>query len=58
MSNCSCPSCGVQINSKYAVKRNYKVVKVLPLKFCPCCGVRLRVVKNEYGWVDGYEVVE
>lgn len=48
-----CPRCGIRVQSKFMTDPNKVQRHVGELRFCPVCGVRLRVVRNDLGQVTG-----
>lgn len=52
-----CPHCGILVQSKFTTDPNRRPRYVDELRFCPVCGVRLRVIRGVYGAVKGAEVV-
>lgn len=52
-----CPHCGVLVQSKFTTDQNKRPLHVGELRYCPVCGVRLRLIRGVYGMVKGAEVV-
>ena len=52
-----CPHCGVIVQSKFTTDPNKRPRHVGELRFCPVCGVRLRLIRGVHGMVKGAEVV-
>lgn len=48
-----CPRCGIRVQSKFMTDPNKVPRRVGWLGFCPVCGVRLSLVRNERGGVTG-----
>lgn len=48
-----CPRCGIRVQSKFMTDPEKVPRHVGELRFCPVCGVRLRVVRNGLGQVTG-----
>lgn len=52
-----CPHCGVLVQSKFTTDPNKRPRHVGELRYCPVCGVQLRLIRGVYGMVKGAEVV-
>ena len=48
-----CPRCGIRVQSKFMTDPNKIPRHVGWLNFCPVCGVRLSLVRDERGNVAG-----
>lgn len=48
-----CPRCGIRVQSKFMTDPNKVPRHVGELRYCPVCGVRLSLVRNERGGVTG-----
>lgn len=48
-----CPRCGIRVQSKFTTDQEKIPLHVAELMFCPVCGIRLKVVRNELGQVVG-----
>lgn len=48
-----CPRCGIRVQSKFMTDPNKVQRRVGWLGFCPVCGVRLSLVRDERGCVTG-----
>ena len=46
-----CPRCGIRVQSKFTTDPNKVPRRVGWLGFCPVCGVRLSLVRDERGGV-------
>lgn len=53
-----CPRCGIRVQSKFVTDPNKRPRHVGELRYCPVCGVRLRLVRSIYGTIKGAEVVD
>lgn len=51
-----CPRCGIRVQSKFMADPNKRPRHMGELRYCPVCGVRLRVVRNDLGQVKGVVV--
>lgn len=52
-----CPHCGVLVQSKFVTDPSKRPRYVGELRFCPVCGVRLRLIRGVHGMVKGAVVV-
>lgn len=54
----TCPRCGIRTQSKFMTDPNKRPRHVGELRFCPVCGVQLRLVRSVNGMVKGAAVVD
>lgn len=48
-----CPRCGIMVQSKFATDQNKVPRRIGLIGFCPVCGIRIKVVRNELRQVVG-----
>lgn len=53
-----CPRCHIFVQSKFVTDQEKIPRHVYKLRFCPVCGVRLRLVMGVYGTIKGAEVTD
>lgn len=53
-----CPHCGVLVQSKFTTDPNKRPRHVGELRYCPVCGVRLRLIRGVYGMVKGVVFID
>ena len=52
-----CPHCGIVVQSKFSTDPDKSPRRMGELRFCPVCGVRLRLIRGANGMVKGVEVI-
>lgn len=52
-----CPHCGIVVQSKFSTDIDKSPRRMSELRFCPVCGVRLRLIRGINGMVKGAEVI-
>lgn len=52
-----CPHCGIIVQSKFSTDPDKSPRRMGELRYCPVCGVRLRLIKGVNGMIKGAEVI-
>ena len=52
-----CPHCGIIVQSKFSTDPDKSPRRMGELRYCPVCGVRLRLIRGINNMVLGVEVI-